>query len=195
LVISDIDTLKTLTSGELVGGLAEVIKYGVIWDEDFFTYFERNIGGVNFLDGKVLETVVLRSAKIKAEVVTKDERDSGLRNILNYGHTIGHAVESVSDFKVQHGEAVAIGMLVEARISNKLGILDKNEVSRLKNLIVSAGRPVEIPGLDVKKVVWMMKHDKKILQGKIRFVLPKSIGTVIITDEVAPSLIEEALAE
>ena len=193
LVISDINILKTLTSGELSDGLAEAIKYGVIWDEDFFAYFERNIDQVKSLDGRALEAVVFRSAKIKAEVVEKDERDLGLRNILNYGHTIGHAIESVSDFKVQHGEAVAIGMLVEARISNKLGILDKNEVIRLRSLIARANLPTEIQNLEVEKIIQAMKHDKKILKGKIRFILPKSIGNVFITDEVSPSLVEQAL--
>ena len=193
LVISDINILETLTPGELSDGLAEAIKYGVIWDEDFLAYFERNIDQVKSLDGRALEIVVFRSAKIKAEVVEKDERDLGLRNILNYGHTIGHAIESVSDFKVQHGEAVAIGMLAAGRISNKLGIFDRNELVRLKNVIERANLPTEIPNLEVEKIIQAMKHDKKILKGKIRFILPKSIGNVFITDEVSPSLVEQAL--
>ena len=125
----------------------------------------------------------------------KDERDFGLRQILNYGHTVGHAIESVSDFKVPHGEAVAIGMLVAARISNKLGILDTNELTRLKSVITSAGLPTELPSLETERLIQAMKHDKKILQGKLRFVLPKSIGNVFITEEVSPSLIEETLVE
>ena len=101
----------------------------------------------------------------------------------------------MSELKVWHGEAVAIGMLVEARISNKLGIFDRNELLRLKSVIEGAGLPTKAPNLEVEKIIQAMKHDKKILQGKIRFVLPKSIGNVFITDEVSPSLIEEALAE
>jgi len=143
----------------------------------------------------VLERVVSRSAEIKAGVVEKDELDLGLRNILNYGHTVGHAIESVSELKVWHGEAVAIGMLVEARISNKIGIFGRNELVRLRSLIARAGLPPKAPNLEVEKIIQAMKHDKKILQGKIRFVLPKSIGKVFITDEVSPSLVEEALAE
>ncbi len=193
LVISDITTLKTLTTGELSDGLAEAIKYGVIWDEELFTYLERNLDQIKSFDDRALETIVFRSAKIKAEVVEKDERDFGLRNILNYGHTVGHAIESVSDFKVQHGEAVAIGMLAAARISNKMGILDKNEVIRLRNVIARAGLPTEIPSLQLEKLIQAIKHDKKILQGKLRFVLPKSIGNVFITDEVSPSILEQAL--
>ena len=195
LTISDISTLKTLSPRELSDGLAEIIKHGVILDGEFLSYLEENLDKIKSLDDQVLERVVSRSAEIKAGVVEKDELDLGLRNILNYGHTIGHAIESVSDFKVQHGEAVAIGMLVEARISNKLGILDKNEVIRLRSLIARAGLPTEIPSLEVEKIIQAMKHDKKILKGKIRFVLPKSIGDVFITGEVSPSLIEEALAE
>ncbi len=118
-----------------------------------------------------------------------------MRNILNYGHTVGHAIESVSDFKVQHGEAVAIGMLAEARISNKLGMLDKNEVKRLKEVIARAGLPTEIPSLQLERLIQAMKHDKKILRGKIRFVLPKSIGEVFITEEVSTSLVEQVLVE
>jgi len=143
----------------------------------------------------VLERVVSRSAEIKAGVVEKDELDLGLRNILNYGHTVGHAIESVSGLKVWHGEAVAIGMLAEARISNKLGMLDKNEVIRLRSLIARAGLPTEPPPLELEKLVQAMKHDKKILQGKLRFALLKSIGNVFITDEVSPSLIEQVLVK
>ena len=195
LVISDIATLKTLPARELSDGLAEAIKYGVIWDEELFSYLEENLDQIKALDNRTLELIVFRSAKIKAEVVEKDERDFGLRNILNYGHTVGHAIESVSDFKVQHGEAIAIGMLVAARISNKLGILNKNAVIRLKGVIARAGLPINLPSLQLKKLVQAMRHDKKILQGKIRFVLPRSIGEVFITDEVSQSIIEQTLVE
>jgi 3-dehydroquinate synthase len=195
LVISDITTLKTLSTGEISDGLAEAIKYGVIWDAEFFAYLESNLDQIKSLDEGVLETIVFRSAKIKAEVVAKDERDFGLRNILNYGHTVGHAIESVSELKVWHGEAVAIGMIAEAKIANKLGILDKNEVSRIKSLIDRASLPTELPSLQLERLIQAMKHDKKILQGKIRFVLPKSVGEAFITEEVTPSLIEQTLVE
>ncbi len=195
LTISDISTLKTLPPRELSDGLAEIIKHGVILDGEFFSYLEENLDKIKSFDTQVLERVVSRSAEIKAGVVEKDELDLGLRNILNCGHTVGHAIESVSELKVWHGEAVAIGMLTEARISNKLGKLDQKEVSRLKSFIARAGLPTEIPDLEIEKLVRAMKHDKKILQGKLRFALPKSIGAVFITDEVSPSLIEEALAE
>jgi len=195
LTISDISTLKTLSPRELSDGLAEVIKYGVILDGEFFSYLEENLDKIKSLDAQVLERVVSRSAEIKAGVVEKDELDLGLRNILNCGHTVGHAIESVSGLKIWHGEAVAIGMLVEAKISNKMGILDRDELVRLKSVIERADLPTEIPDLELEEIIQAMKHDKKILQGKLRFALPKSIGNVFITDEVSPSLVEQALAE
>jgi len=193
LVISDIAILKSLAPGDLSDGLAEAIKYGVIWDKEFFTYIEKNLDRIKSLDAGVLETVVFRSAKIKARVVEKDERDFNLRNILNFGHTIGHAIESVSDLRVQHGEAVAIGMLAEARISSKLGIFKENEMSRLEEVIARAGLPIQIPALQLEEIIKAIKHDKKILQGKIRFALPRTIGEAFLTDEVSPSLVEEVL--
>jgi 3-dehydroquinate synthase len=138
---------------------------------------------------------VFQSVKIKAEVVEKDELDSGLRNILNYGHTIGHAIEAASDFNIGHGQAVAIGMLAAVRISNKMGILDENEVVRLKKVIDRAGLPTKMPNLKAADIIQAMKHDKKVRQDRIRFVLLKSIGDVFITDEVSPSLVEEVLVD
>jgi len=195
LVIADISTLRTLPPKELANGLAEVIKCAVIGDDGLFTYLEGNLDGIKSPGDRVLEEIVSRAAQIKADVVEKDEKDLGLRNILNYGHTIGHAIESASDFKVQHGEAVAIGMLAAARISNKLGIFDKNELIRLKGVLERASLPTEIPDLEIEKIIQAIKHDKKILKGKIRFVLPKAIGSVFITDEVSLSLVEEVLVD
>ena len=195
LVIADIDTLRTLPAKEMANGLAEVIKSAAICDKRFFTFLENNLDEVKALGKGVLEEVVFRTAGIKAEIVKKDERDFGLRRILNYGHTIGHAIESVSGFKMQHGQAVALGMLAAARISNKMGMLDENEVIRLKNLIEKAGLATEMPGLKIAEIVQAMRHDKKVLRDKIRFVLLKSIGSAFITDEVNPSLVEQVLTE
>jgi 3-dehydroquinate synthase len=193
LVITDIDTLKTLPPEELANGLAEVIKSAAIRDRDFFAYLERNIERVKALDGGVLEEVVFRSAGIKAEIVAKDERDLGIRGILNYGHTIGHALETASGFRMEHGEAIAIGMIAAGRISNQMGMLDQNELTRLKSIIEKAGLPTEMPELEVEGLTAAITHDKKVVGGRIRFVLLKSIGTAVITDEVSPSLIESAL--
>ena len=193
LVISDIATLRTLTPKELSEGLAEVIKYAVIGDNELFAYLEKNLDRIKSLDERLLEEIVFRSAKIKAEVVEKDEKDLGLRNILNYGHTLGHAIESASDFKLEHGKAIALGMLGAGRISNKLGLLDKNELIRLKGIIQRAKLTTELPDLEVEKLIQAIKHDKKILRGKIRFILPKALGSVFITDEVSLSLVEQVL--
>jgi 3-dehydroquinate synthase len=192
-VIADIATLKTLPAEELVNGLAEVIKSAAIRDARFFAFLEGNLDRIKTLEEDALEEVVFQTAKIKAGVVEIDEKDLGLRNILNFGHTIGHAVESVSDFKMGHGKAVAIGMVAAARISHRMGVLDKGGLVRLKQVIEQAGLPTEMPNLEVAGIMAKMKHDKKVLKDKIRFVLLKSIGNVLVTDEVSPSLVEKVL--
>jgi len=194
LVISDIDTLATLTPKVLGDGLAEVIKYGVIRDSKLFSYLEENMDRIKPFDAGALEEVVFRSTEIKAEVVAKDELDLDLRAILNYGHTVGHAVESASDFRISHGEAVAIGMLVAARISRDMGILAPGELIQLESLITKAGLPTKATNLDLERLVSAMQHDKKVRQGKVRFILPRSLGEVFITDDVNLSLVRQALA-
>jgi 3-dehydroquinate synthase len=194
LVISDITTLKTLTPRLLSDGLAEIIKHAAIRDAKLFAFLEDNLDRIKALDDEALETIVFQSVRIKAEVVEKDELDLGLRNILNYGHTIGHAVESLSDFEIDHGQTVAIGMLAAARISNRMGLLESTEVDRLKAVIEWAGLLTGIPpNLKAEDIIQSMKHDKKIAGGRIRFVLLRSIGEVFITDEVSPSLVKQAL--
>ncbi|MFC1892438.1 3-dehydroquinate synthase [Chloroflexota bacterium] len=193
LVVSDIATLSTLPAEELGDGLAEVIKYGVIADKGLFAYLEENLDQIKSFDSITLEEIVFRSARIKARVVEKDERDLGLRNILNYGHTVGHAIETVSGLTVGHGPAVAIGMVIAGRISNRLGLFSHEEQSRLERLIQRAGLPTESPVPDISGIIRAMAHDKKIRNGRIRFVLPKSIGKVFVTDEVTPALVEQVL--
>ncbi|MBI2852694.1 MAG: 3-dehydroquinate synthase [Chloroflexi bacterium] len=194
-VISDISVLKTLGSSALSDGLAEVIKSGVIRHAGFFSYLEQNTERVKAFDERVLETIVYRSARIKAEVVSGDELDTGLRNILNYGHTVGHAIESVSEFQISHGQAVAIGMIVAAKISNRLGILPQGDLVRMAELIARAGLPTELPAFELDRLVKAMKYDKKVLQGRARFVLLKAIGEVFLSDGVEQSLIEQVLLE
>ena len=194
LVIADTDTLRTLPAEELTNGLAEVIKSAAIMSREFFVFLEENLGRIIARDAGILEEVVSQTAEIKAGVVMKDERDSGLRNILNFGHTVGHAVESVSGFDMPHGQAVAIGMVVAARISREMGLLDKNGLDRLTRIIEKAGLPVKMPAINMEKVMQAMKHDKKVAQDKIRFVLLESIGNAMITDKVTPALVEQVLA-
>jgi len=195
LVISDISVLKTLDTKVLSDGLAEVIKYGAIRDRELLSYIEKNLDKIKSFDSEVLEEIVFCSAKIKAEIVEKDERELGLRAILNYGHTVGHGIESVSGFKVGHGMAVALGMIAAAKISHKMGYLDKAELLRLRNLIQRAGLPATMPKLDIEKLIEAIKHDKKVLRGKVRFILLKTLGNAFITDEVSLSSVKQILAD
>jgi 3-dehydroquinate synthase len=195
MVIADTDTLQSLPGEELKNGLAEVIKSAAIRDGRFFSFLEESVGKLKSPDADMLEEIVFQSVSIKAAVVAEDELDLGLRQILNYGHTIGHAVESVSDFKIKHGNAVAIGMVAAARIANKLGMLDVAEVKRLRELITRAGLPAELPDLKAGRVIQAMEYDKKVRAGKVRFVLLKSIGNAVVIDDVPPSLIKEVFGE
>jgi len=194
LVIADIDTLKTLPVAELANGLAEVIKTAAIRSKELFIYLEQNIEKMKAFDADTLEEIVYQCVRIKAEIVEKDERDAGLRNILNYGHTIGHAIESVSEFRIKHGEAVAVGMVAAARISNRMGLLSYSEVDRLITLTEKTGLPARIPDLDTSAILKAMRHDKKVESGQVKFVLLKEIGDVIVSDEVSPVLVAEVLA-
>jgi len=193
LVISDTDTLKTLPADELANGLAEVIKSAAIRDNTFFTFLEENIKRIQLLDDEALEEIVYQSVRIKGEIVEEDERDLGSRGLLNYGHTIGHAIESVSEFKIGHGQAVAIGMVVAANIANRMGVLDEDELIRLKAIIEKAGLPTTMPKLGIARIMQTMQHDKKVLRDKVRFILLKSIGNAFITDEVDTLLVERFL--
>jgi len=195
LTISDTDTLKSLSQSQLADGLAEIIKHGVIQDADFFEYLENNADHILALDDEALETTVARSAEIKAAIVEQDELDLGLRNILNYGHTIGHSIETASDFQIGHGRAVAIGMVVAARISNQMGLLGRSDVTRIKRLLTRVGLLTETPEPETDKLIEAMYHDKKIVRGKIQFVLLESIGEVIVTDEVDLNLVKKVLGE
>ena len=194
LVVADIDTLKTLPPEELSNGLAEVIKTAAILDSDFFGYLEKNIEKALAYDAAVLWEIVARSAALKAGIVAGDERDEGVRDILNFGHTVGHAVEAVSGYRLRHGQAVATGMVAAAKISRRMGFLGAGGIARLEAVIDKAGLPAAIPAdLDVKAVIEAMKHDKKVRQDKVRFVLLKSIGEAFISDDVEPAIVGEVL--
>ena len=136
---------------------------------------------------------MFRAVYIKAKIIEQDEKDLNLRNILNYGHTIGHAIETLLKFKLKHGEAVAIGMMAAGRISNKMGMLSNNELYRMKDVIEKAGLVTKAPKIDITQLIEIMKHDKKVLAGKIRFVLLNSIGEAIMSDVVPLTLVEEVL--
>ncbi len=177
LVVCDIETLKTLPRRELVAGLAEVVKYGVFWDAELFELLERNADQILAGDPALLAKIVARSCEIKAEVVGKDEREEGLRAILNFGHTMGHAVEAVSGYgHFLHGEAVAIGMVYAARISENLKSFPVSGTTRLVALLKKFGLPVGAPELAWEPLRRAMAVDKKGVAGKLKFVLAGNIG-------------------
>ena len=180
-VIADVDTLATLPRRELVAGLAEVIKYGVIGDADLFADIERRLEDLLRLDRDLLVRVVATSCRQKAAVVSGDEREvTGLRATLNFGHTVGHAIEAVTDYRrFLHGEAVAIGMVAAASVSRALGICDGDAVARIRAVTGRTGLPTEVPGdLDRGALAEAMRADKKSQRGTIRFVALETIGRV-----------------
>jgi 3-dehydroquinate synthase len=181
-VIIDIDVLKKLDLRDIKAGMAEIIKYGIIRDADFFSYLEDKWEEMLRLGDGILYAIK-RSCEIKAEVVVADEREEGLRSILNFGHTFGHAIESVTEYKrYRHGEAVAIGMALAGEISYRLGLCNETAYKRAKRLISKAGLPTEAPTVPFDKMFMAMELDKKILDRKMRFVLMKDIGKVVIKE-------------
>lgn len=188
LVLLDSEVLSTLPAREFRAGMAEVIKYGVIWDADLFGQLESapDLSSHGAVSAELLHTILMRSCQAKADVVAQDERESGLRAILNYGHTIGHAVESLTGYtSVIHGEAVAIGMVAAGQIAVELGLWDADSQKRQTQLIQQTGLPTQIPAsLDPEAIVDVLQNDKKVKAGKVRFVLPTAIGAVKITDQV-----------
>ncbi|MEG3436613.1 3-dehydroquinate synthase [Pannus brasiliensis CCIBt3594] len=198
LVLIDPAVLKTLPEREFRAGMAEVIKYGVIRDADLFDRLEAapKLDRFTDLDRELLQTIITRSCQAKADVVSEDEKESGLRAILNYGHTIAHAIESLTGYSaINHGEAVGMGMVAAGAIAVRLGLWTEEEARRQNALIRKAGLETRIPPLDVGEVLDTLTTDKKVKAGKVRFILPTSIGTVEITDRVTPDLVREVLAE
>jgi len=193
LVLTDISLLKSLADQEMRNGLAEVIKYGIVRDSELFQILENNLDKIRAYDQAILEEIVARCASIKAGIVQSDERDTGLRNILNFGHTTGHAIETITRFKISHGQAVALGMIVAAEIAREMDLLSEGQVSRIISLIEKAGLATRISGLNRANILRAMKHDKKVTSGKIRFILPIAIGEVIINDQVDRRILKKAL--
>jgi 3-dehydroquinate synthase len=184
-VLADVDVLATLPRRELLAGLAEVVKYGVIGDAGLFDAVERQLDALLSLDRELLTWVVATSVRQKAEVVSRDERElTGLRATLNFGHTVGHAVEMLTDYRrFLHGEAVAIGMVAAARVSQALGECDGSGVARIRGLLSRAGLPTELPpDLDRAALALAMRGDKKSRGGRIRFVALQAIGRVTLVD-------------
>lgn len=195
LVWIDTDTLKTLPEREFLSGLSEVIKYGVIRDRDLFGFLERERDSILNLDPSSLSRIIRRSCEIKAEVVSSDEREAGLRAILNFGHTIGHALETLTGYRrYLHGEAISAGMRVETRLSVLLNIADSGVDDRVASILDSYGLPVDIPAdIDESDMLSAMEIDKKAISGRLRFILPVSIGDVRIEEVTDLEKIREAI--
>lgn len=195
LVYMDLAVLKTLNTRELKSGLAEVIKYGVIKDSNLFKYIEEHLEQILRYDFVCLKHIISTCLKIKAKITEIDERDEkDKRIILNFGHTIGHAIEAASHYKVyKHGEAISIGMLCAGEIACRLGLLSNKDFSRLDNLIKRAGLPTKITKCSLQNIMKSMRHDKKFIDGVNRFILPVSIGKIKIKKGIDENVIKDVI--
>jgi 3-dehydroquinate synthase len=186
LVVCDLDTLATLPSREFSAGLAEVIKYGPIADMDFLAWLEANIDGLMAREPRLLAHAVRRSCEIKAFVVGQDERESGLRAILNFGHTFGHAIEAAQGYgEWLHGEAVAAGMVCAARLSERVCGFPPSDTTRLAELIGRARLPVAPPRITIERWLELMRRDKKVESGALRFVVLERLGRAVVRGDIA----------
>jgi 3-dehydroquinate synthase len=194
-VLVDTETLKTLPEREYRSGLGEVVKYGVILDADFFEFLEANVDAILARDAEVLKTIIARCCWLKAGVVEQDEREeTGLRAVLNYGHTYCHAIEAVSGYgQYLHGEAVAIGMVCASRLAARMGRIDSSLTDRQEQLLAKLGLPTAVLGLDADELLAAMRHDKKVEHGQLRFVLPTKLGHVELVGGVDPKDARAAL--
>jgi len=194
LVLSDTNLLRTLPRKEILSGLGEVVKHGVVADQALFKFIEDNTEKLVSADPHALAHVVERSVAIKGPLVALDERDSkGDRAILNYGHTTGHALEILSKLEMGHGEAVALGMIVASRISERLGLVTSTDTERMRRLLFKLGFDLDPPPFNPIEIVGKMYSDKKALKGSIRFVLPTGIGSPPILRVVSEDLVVQAL--
>lgn len=201
-VIIDPQTLATLPKRELRAGLYEALKYGVIWDQKLFALLRDELADVFALDAELLIQIIARCCEIKAEVVTADERESGLRRILNFGHTVGHALEAVTAYRrLKHGEAVGYGMQCASSIAEKAGIIAPAESRAIRtgvDELAQVGQVKKLPRIDdlnIQQIIAAMAHDKKVAQGKLPLILPTKIGEVIVRDDIPPTIIRAAVRE
>lgn len=193
-VFIDTDTLRTLPKAEITAGMVEVIKYGMIKDAAFFEYIEKHLPEILELEPAVLEEIIYNSCKVKTHVVELDEKEEGMRAILNYGHTIGHALEALTSYKkYRHGDAVAMGMICASKIAMEMNLADESVLKRQESLFVKLGLSLKDTELNPDDIVSILYQDKKTIGGKLRFVLPTEIGTVVINDRVNEETILKAL--
>lgn len=195
-VIADVDTLSSLPPRELSAGIAEVVKYGLICDDDFYHWLLSHIEPLVAMHEQDLIEAVFRSCENKARVVASDERESGIRAILNLGHTFGHAIETTMGYgQWLHGEAVAAGMVLALKLSCKLGWISSDDVTTASDLLQRANLPVDPPDMSVEQFIDVMRLDKKVLDGRLRLVLVRAIGDAMITSDVDEQLVKDTLLE
>lgn len=194
VVLADIDTLNTLPQREYSAGVAEVIKYGLIRDADFFDWLERNMPQLMALDEQVVSYAIYRSCQNKAEVVAADEHEAGERALLNLGHTFGHAIENAMGYGVWlHGEAVAAGTMLAADLSQRLGWLNQQDMARISAIFQAANLPLIPPKLSTDNYLALMQLDKKVADGQIRLVLQQGIGKAVMTADYDKALLNQTL--
>jgi 3-dehydroquinate synthase len=195
-VITDTEALASLPDRELKAGLAEVIKYGCVWDPLLFDWLDRNLDKLLKRDSEALKYAIGRSCEIKATVVARDEREHDVRAILNFGHTFGHAIEAATAYETYlHGEAVALGMFIAADLSQRLGLIEPSVVTRVREILVRAGLPTQAPQIGAARALELMQMDKKVLAGSLRLVLLQKLGSAIITAQYSQAALEATLTE
>jgi 3-dehydroquinate synthase len=195
-VIADIDTLTTLPDRELRAGLAEVIKYGCVWDPLLFDWLDKHILELLARDVDALTYAIARSCEIKATVVAKDEREQNLRAILNFGHTFGHAIEAATAYETYlHGVAVGLGMLMATNLSHRLGLIESDTHERVRDILTRVGLPTEAPRIGAAKALELMHMDKKVLAGAVRLVLLEKLGRAILTADYPQAALDATLEE
>ena len=193
-VLIDTDCLRTLADRELTAGLAEVVKYGAIRDREFFAWLEHSIDRLVARDADALEHAIVRSCQIKAEIVALDERETGERALLNFGHTFGHAIETATAYSQWlHGEAVAIGMVLASRVSTLVSGLGSEDAKRIEALVARARLPVTPPAMSVERWLDLMSHDKKVQDSVIRFILLDAIGRASVRTGITRDVLERVL--
>src|SRR3989344_1529153 len=171
------ELLKTLPENEMRNGMSEIVKHAIMFDAKFFAYLEKNLGKIMKLDSKTLEYVIKRNCELKAKVVEKDELESNFRRVVNYGHTIGHALEVLTGYKgMSHGEAISIGMVSEAVIAYEMGLMKAHDIYKIANLLHKIGLPIDLPNIEMESILSATRKDKKAVSGKAYYSLPAGIG-------------------
>ena len=192
-VFIDIDTLSSLPKEEMMNGLAEIIKHAIIADKELFRFIEWNIDSIYAKEQSALIEVIKKSCDIKKSVVERDEMEKSVRKLLNFGHTIGHAIEKTNNYTIKHGAGVAIGMIVETQIAKEMDLIDLHDVERIKSVIKKAGFDLKLPGTPKKEIIDNVKFDKKKFLGHVKFTLPLKIGKAGIDYDVDDHIINKAL--